>query len=261
MKAKKYKVLSQLLQRSRAIGGQLAFISGEQGSGKTTLMLQLLNSLYKHDVCVWRGLFSAQFRLFPYQEDVVLLIQRNLSLKVYIIAKDAYEKVKLGDLNYRVVRFHKVTDIESKLKKGKLNVIYMDVESWRKWLARLPQYRRYAFWLTLGIDEIHEISPSYPKGELWHQVQELAQGIADYRKRYINALFSSQQPDDTDHRIRKKVQHRVLMRGSRVEGYLRLWQKAVDNLNRGEAYICTGHFEKFEFKALDKPNFDLQIEF
>jgi len=257
----KFKVLDKIIIRNRSLGGQLTFITGEQGSGKTTLMLQLLSELYKHDVCVWRGLDSAQaIQLFPYQKDIVILLKKGRKHKVRIIEERKYKKTSLEELGYEIIRYSRITDIEQKLQENKLNVLYMTIEEWREWLIKLPKIRKYTFWLTIAIDEFGEIAPAYPKGELWHKLQDLANGIKEYRKRYINLLAASQQAGEVDHRVRKKFQHRILGPGSIVEKHLRVWQKAIDNLKLGEAYICSSKFEKFTFQPLKKQTKDLQIE-
>ena len=190
-----YHVLEKVLVPQRHIGGRLVFITGEQGSGKTTLMLNWAKiCVGRGDVVLWRGLFSGQaFKYYP--GDIAVLLSAKYNYQPFRIGLKEYEPLDWSDLGVKDVNvFEDFREIEDLALDGVLNVVYMGRDDWREFLTCLPIIRRYAFWLTIFIDEFENIAPHHPQGEMWKILNRLVDGLAEFRKRYINLVAATQQP-------------------------------------------------------------------
>lgn len=260
MSQTKYRVLEQVLVPQRHIGGRLTFITGEQGSGKTTLMLNWAHVFVdRGDIVIWRGLFSGQAFKF-YSGDIAVLLSSKYNYQPFRLGAREYEPLNWTDLGVRYIEtFDDIRKIESLAMDGVLNVVYMGRDDWREFLSMLPKLRRYAFWLSIFIDEFENIAPHHPRGDMWRILNRMVDGLAEFRKRYINLIVATQQPTNVYWLVRKQFQYRVVLPGTDPEDDLPLLPQAIRALKRGEAWIVSsGWYEKFTFPPLE-PKFDFEI--
>ena len=237
-------VLYKLFVRDPNHGGIRCFIVGDQGAGKTNLMCWLawkICDIYGEDeVVIWRGHFSGQFSAFP-KEIVVLHLPKWLRYRFLLLGRGR-GAVRINPERRWQVRYYEQNHEELFycLEPGKINVVYAPNDFWLDLLCWLP-HRPSREWTSVFFDEIEDIAPSYVAGDEWKLVEDLAKSIKEYRKTLVSMYAATQQPVDVDYCVKYKLrQIRIYLKGAIVDGKERLTQEAVDNLELGRGYLCTG---------------------
>ena len=252
------------LKPIRDFGGKLVYITGMQGSGKTTLMAKLADvfGLKYHMRVLWRGIAKGQVYKYVLAPKVVFVHELLSDLRPYEVGETTFRPLKWADLGVEAVeRFSTPEELEGLALEHPdvCIVVYMPREVWREFLAMWPIWRHYSYWTAVFIDEFEQISPHHPQGELWNTLLEVADGIAEFRKTDTYLIASSQQPKDVFYLVRDKFQYRIILKGTKLEdGITGLSQRAVDALEQGEGIIYCGLFYKFPFKPI-RPRIDFDV--
>jgi len=258
-------ILDKLLVRDPRHGGIRCFIVGDQGAGKTVLMCWLasmIRDIYGEDeVIVWRGHFSGQFSAFP-RDWVVLHLPKWIRYRFLLLGRGRGAVRINPERRWRVRYFERdLEELFYGLEPGKINVIYMDEEFWFDFLCWLPR-RPSREWVSVLFDEIEDIAPAYVAGDAWRLVEDLARALKEYRKTLVSMYAATQQPQDVDYRVKYKLrQIRIYLKGALVDGRERLTQAAVDNLEIGRGYLCTGgNFVDFTIPDFPQKPLPLNIQ-
>ena len=256
-------VLAELLP-NRRYGGKLVFITGAQGSGKTTLMAKMADALLPKGVHIfWRGRPKGHVFLYSRSPKVVLVHEALKDIEPRRVEEQRWERIDWRDLGVEHVEwFSRPEELEGLGAdfEHALMVVYMPRALWRKTLALWPKWRCLAYWAGFWLDEFGQIAPEYPVKGLWQKLQRVADGIAEMRKMDTYVVAASQQPKDVFFLVRGKFQYRIILPGTIVESTCRITQRAVDNLPRGWGFIVHGRFYRFPFKPAELLlPFDIQI--
>ena len=221
-----------LLQNSYASGGRLAVFAGNQGCGKTSLLLKLsLAKIYNNNLVIWRGRDIVQFnRLDGWRDLVKIFVYKKDDIKFFDVSGGFAEEIKL-----KIHKYKNASDLLKKVEFGKLNVVYEPLEyRFNKKVIRellrkvdfsleehgfnLDEERKSAyFWhelihvlvnrlsgdfVTLTLDEADEIFPQDASGFQWYLQKWTANVVRDLRKTDTNVFLSSHDFAEIDHRIR-----------------------------------------------------------
>jgi len=281
--------LQNIFVRDPEQGARLLIITGEQGSGKTTLMLIFAKKMMETDYVVWRGRDLAQWHRFPdYWRNVVIFAHENDDLTFLKIPHNGGEPEELDDV--RIIKYSDPRDIIPRLRKTKINVVYepsfysisdelaYDILArsniaispkrrkamkasffWFEFFFRLLQ-RPDRRWISVFLDEVDDIMPETPKGLQWVLQEWMKDTIKDLRKAFINFIGSAHILTNVDWRIRSKIQIRIYLKGAQIEkNSLLKGSKAsfVHKLQPGTALIEWGTYGVFTFKPLPHPGFDV----
>ncbi|NJE08561.1 ATP-binding protein [Thermococcus sp. M39] len=281
-------LLDKFLSRRPEKGGNVGIITGEQGSGKTTLMLLLAKNLIGKDIVIWRGRFLAQWHRFPnWEEKVRILVHKDDNIEFLKLPYDGSPatKLEIPDL----VTYESAEDVLRLAKKDKLNVVYeppgyrisdelvKDVKErtgrtispdkleeekpayfWFELLYRLL-VRRDRRWYSVFIDEVDDIFPETPKGAQFALQDWMKDIVKDLRKGWVSLIMSTHTLKNVDWRIRTKIPTRIYLRGAEVEQGSIVRKQVVLGLRDGYAVIDWGRFGGFFFKPLPPVDYDVLV--
>lgn len=247
---------SYLVTNDHEIGGKIGVVTGTQGSGKTTFLLNYLEEqLCAKTYCVWRGRDLDHISRIPnFEETTLFLLPEN---------EVDYWKFMMFDLNDKkevdvteklnIETYSSYKDVLNKLKKGRIHVVheprmsrvseYIDEETYD--LLNLPHFDERSalrffnagavIWYplfyglmkshstefkTVVIDEADDVFPSGSQ-EVWRAINLFKDLIKDFRKSLINFISSVHNISDIDHRIIGKMTFFVVMSGWKPSPILR----------------------------------------
>lgn len=256
----KFDVLSQIIDKDYSYGGVTTLITGAKGAGKTTLMLRLSENLVANgEKIIWRGMSSCQwfFSTIP-----VHLLLPSKDVVIAVIDPDGGSTdMKPKEVAEKVSYIRTIGDIYRKLKKGYLNVLYLlDIYEWLDLFDYLLK-RRSVDWVSILFDELEDLFPLNPSGEIWKLVERGAQQIKEFRKNYISLYAATQKISDIDYRILSKINYYIYLRGAKVAKNSIVSQKRVNFLEPGQGIIESSFFEQFEFENIIRPRKRAKIFF
>lgn len=228
------------INRNPDTGGIVLFAAGRQGCGKTSLLLTIANAIVRRpeprELVIWRGLFSCQFLKF-------------WSWKLFIEHGAPVKFMENGhDIALPIVNFNGFDDLLQNLEFGKLNVVYFNDDA--KWIDFVDWLLIHGAgkWISVFIDEVEDLVPYGAPGEGWVRNKKFSDAVKSARKQRLSIYSATQKPADVDWRFRAKVMIWAMLRGARKEKGIRIWQRAIDALKVGEAWICeSGDFQKIRF--------------
>ena len=255
----KFDVLKQIIEKDYAYGGTNVLITGSKGAGKTTLMLRLAEKLEENEKVIWRGMFSCQwfFSTIPVH---LILPTKNVTVTV-IDPAGSYNDLPPEDVVEKVSYVNSPEDIYKKLRKGYLNTVYLlDIYEWLD-VFDVLLHRKNVDWISILFDEIEDLFPLNPSGEVWRLVEKGAQQIKEFRKNNISLYAATQKISDVDYRILNKINYFVYLRGAKVAKNSIVSQKRVNFLRHGQGIIESSFFEQFEFENIIRPRKRAKIFF
>lgn len=236
-------------------GGTVALISGRPGSGKTSFMVGLIDTIFKNksadkianvETVVWRGDPFCQW----------LRIPRRIPLKVWFRADmrpTFYQDGKVATASYEV--FQSPDDFYSRAKASEVNVVYLpSYIAWHKFIKHTV-YSLHGRWVSVFLDECEDLTEAlapYPKSR---HVIELVEPIREARKQHVSLYLASQQLSDIDYRIRGKAMINVYLPGALLprKSSERVYQQAIDALTLGQFYVSMGLYRKHSFASHPPP--------
>lgn len=231
-----------LVKRNPDQGGVVFLATGRMGSGKTSLLLniarQILSQNNLGELTFWRGMFSAQFLKFdPWK----LFVEKSLYDRLAF-----YERGRRIDPH--VQEFSNFKELLKLAEPTYLNVVYFDDDlKWADFLSWLLVNN--PGWCSLFLDEVEDICPSGVQGDAWQHNARFGSAVKEARKQRVSIYTVTQNPADCDWRFLRKVMMRGFLIGSRKEKGIRVWQRAIDALKLGEAWlVISGSFEKIAFE-------------
>jgi len=246
-----YSPSEMLLKRDRNLGGISALILGRKGSGKTTLLLRLAERLLHKDLVIWRGMYSCQFMRFPNKQRVRLFFLKEDYNKVNFYDMTTEKRVKI-DKMYPVVVESNFSKLYKNMKKGYLNVLYLDRDNWYRFMEYLVFKRIDSKWISMFFDEFRDIAPAYPTKEEWPYIQQLDKIMRETRKMYISMYVALHNADEIFYAIKDKFEIKILLQGAKKPKGARIWQRTIDALKPGEAIVSGSGFEWLKFEPILK---------
>lgn len=263
-----YGLLDRLMHHKREQGGTLTASSGIQGSTKTNA-LQVRAAAYVDagETVLWRGRPADVWHAFPGK--VKIWSTHPLAFVKVDYATDAHEPL---DVPY--TRFVDAEDLVERAQPGVLNVFYhrhkdgvLDEDGKRyaraPFMGRLVKAlveRTSTRWMSLFIDEAHEVWPDRPQGADWHYQRDVRDNLADFRKTFNSLDMATHHYDELDEAILKKMQFLLYFRGAKPPGWTVLRNKAAPmTLAPGEAIIESGNFGKVSFARIPRPAHQVRV--
>lgn len=264
----RYGVIERLLVHELEQGGTLAFATGIQGCGKTTMELHMaLAAMLQGEVVIWRGRHVDSWHAFPGP----VKIWSNYPIHVL---RAPLSGGRLETWTEPVVHhFDTIEELLERMEPGCLNVVYADesipaaivvhgvvktVRFWDAVVSKLSQ-KLTTTWHTLVVDEFHEVWWSRPQGEDYHRQQLVVNALADFRKSFNSLVGASHHVDECDHRILAKFQFQLYGRGAKPKNGSRVAPVLTLQLAQGAFIVDSLYFCELAFPKIPKPPFQLFV--
>jgi len=176
----------------------------------------------------------------------------NLGYLTYSTASDLYSNLIKGGINvvYEPTVYYLQTDIVEELVKRTLydlrlkrlkketkkkkkeedadadpNISLMhegrDVQApsgifWYELLEELVKRKPQREYVSIFIDEAHQVIPMTPPGEFWHLLALFGNSMIDFRRKNISIFFSTHDTKHLDYRVTERILYYFWMPGSRT---------------------------------------------
>lgn len=256
-------ILKKILTHDYSSGGKYLEISGSPGSGKTSVMLTLLQYNLMHyptEKCFFSSVYNVplQFLRLP-KKYWNFMVQKDSN----VIFQDRAQKLKqvYPDVTY----FDDFEDLYEKAIPGKCNAVFFgDRMKWMdyiKWLLNVGE------WNSVYMDEFSEICPSNVGGERYKKHQDFAFTMKEIRKCQLTVATNSQSSADIDWRVRSKLQYLVYLTGARPANNSLVKKEAIARLevskkNGNQSYIeeYGGRFGLVRWRYVFEPNPGFQLQ-
>ncbi len=280
-------LLEKFLSRNPGYGGRVGMITGEQGSGKTSLMLHFARKLAGKEYVIWRGRFLVQWHKLPdWEKKVRILTYKDDNIE---FLKLPYGGGGAEVLDIPVVRYRDAKDVLNKLDKNYINVIYeppcyriseelvegvkertgyailpekLEEEKphffWFELLYRLLT-REDRDWYSVFIDEVDDIFPETPTGARFALQAWVKDILKDLRKALVSLIASTHTIRNVDWRIRTKIPTYIYLRGAEPRPGSKIKSQYLLLMDPGYAYIEWGRYGVFKFEYLPQPNYDVLV--
>ncbi|MHC1599941.1 MAG: hypothetical protein ACXQS5_03860 [Candidatus Methanospirareceae archaeon] len=284
-RAQGLEILRSLIEHKHAVGGTTCIITGIQGSGKTSLMLQIAQKLaMQGELVIWRGRQreqvhklknwmektvwwfpkSSEPRIWKVTDSRSYDITSQLDVKYYSSLKSLYQGLEVFKINI-VFPAHGWKPSSELLKdifekKRKKIMVKRETTFWVDVIYYLTQIRKSRQFVAIFLDEADDVIPSGVSDQMWWLLEYAKDLIKDARKSYTSVYFAVHNLHDIDYRIVKKCTHYIYLRGARLYRNSLVDQKKVALLGKGEAIIEHGSFGKFRFDFLKHPPYDIVVE-
>ncbi len=254
--------------------------TGDVGSGKTALMVHIINRLFANKRQVARDLREGKI-----DEEVRQEYEQVAAEKIYWIG-DTYcqwrrvpETATTGwapnrkfgklflvedglKLNFfldrspveiKSVPFTDFKDVVAYAEPHRLNVVYirdpLDVMDFIQFLID----ESLGEWTTVCVDEMEEICPAYMRKDNWRRAEEFALTMSQARKAKVSFYATLQAESQLDWRTPNIVPHRGFCQGARHPDGWKIYPWVCGDVPRGVAHISTrNHFQKITYPPYGK---------
>lgn len=233
---------SKIFARDRSYGGYLGFLCGSQGSGKTSMSLNMADKIlreFPNELVLWGEPFGIPAQFQKLKGDFQILSSVDNKLGLYLM-KEGEPLHKTDDIPIKTFKYP--SEVIRLCKPGILNVIYFSSEHLSKhWLSVFKHFKMDGSWESVFLDESEDIFPFRSRGKQWYTNETFAEVCKELRKCRINMFFNSQQAFDIDFRLLGKINLLFYFRGARVTKISPVWQGAVSGLKQGQCYVVLDH--------------------
>lgn len=242
------KLWNMLFQRNPDFGGFFVEILGLMGTGKTSLMLEMANKIFKEypeELVFWREAPLSPLQAPKLGDNFQIFAERKNPMKIFELG----ENRPIPTDRYEIKYFDGPLDLIKQAKPGQLNVVFFHKpEMWINLLFRLRFNTKFQ---TIFIDEMEDVAPARSKkgdGTYWSN-DKLANHLKEIRKCKINLIYNTQAPSDIDWRLRHKIMLHFYLSGSRGDYESPIYKSMIQSLKLGEALIDLGFslFGKIRF--------------
>jgi energy-coupling factor transporter ATP-binding protein EcfA2 len=171
-------------------------------------------------------------------------------IRFYGSVDDAWRQLIPGGINviYEPVEYMLPPHIVHNLLKAQLKDIfpldecpYKPASSfiwWFEFCGHMMITKRRRDYITLIMDEAHEVFHANRKGDHWHLIGAFSDQVIDFRRNNISFIPVTQEGSLLDWRIVNRMTHFIWLRGSRpIERRSRVSRKLVGCLSGGQAII------------------------
>ena len=243
-------------------GGHSAVVMGFPGQAKTSL-LQYLSTLAvqgrdvydnrrEKQAGIWRARRHDKYLEFFGLGIGKLMLPSGSSYTLQKIYPDnRIEEISVDDLEDAGLdyEFYKdAKDIVNKLEVGKILCILFpgtSLEETRFYSGLFQELvnRKSQEWVHLAIDEAGDILAPY-NTDSYKVQKQFIDAVADFRKTFINSIFSCHSYTDLDYRILPKLPYHIYKRGAKkMNGDTRkLKQETINNTQINESWWTNGAF-------------------
>ncbi len=245
--------------------------TGSIGSGKTALMIRVIDRLFKHkrqvardlregkideksrweceqiaaEKIYWIGDADCQWRRIPERAaEKLFFVEDGMELKFFI---------DRNPLQIKSVPFADFEDIVALAQHHKLNVVYirdpLDVMDFIQYLIG----ESLGEWATICVDEMEDICPAYMKKDNWRRAEDFSRRMSKARKRNVSFYATLQSDSQLDWRTPDIVPHRGLCQGAKRPDGWKIFSWVCGDVPIGQAHIATRtHFQKITYSSYVK---------
>jgi len=232
-------ILQRIMLRDPSEGGVFFEVTGSQGSGKTSLIFNLVKKIME---------VNPEELVFM-RDSIQSPVQFNRFPRWRIMAEDGL-KIAFRDivhnklLNIPVTRFRDYDDLYSNAKPNTINAVYFNEER-KQWFEFINYLRRATHrinhsylrqdteepvWKTVIWDEYEDLCPDNEPKPVWTWIKNFKDEVKNIRKGLVSFLVNTQNKWDVDHRIRGKIMIRAYLKGAKVDKNSPIDQPAVNVL-------------------------------
>ena len=108
---------------------------------------------------------------------------------------------------------------------------------WFELTERLVELKPQHEFLSMFLDESHQIFPQSPRQEHWHLVEWYATTTLDQRRMNISLFAVTHDSTLIDYRVNKRMDYSILMPGAKPDGDSLVWPGLTASLEKGEYVI------------------------
>lgn len=240
--------------------------TGDVGSGKTALMVHLINRLFVHkrqvgrelreggideearwvyeqiaaEKIYWIGDADCQWRRIPERAaEKLFFVEDGLELKFFL---------DRAPVEIKSVPFTDFEDVVAYASPYKLNVVHirdpLDVMDFIQYLIS----KSLGEWTSVIVDEMEDICPAYMRKEDWSRAQQFSKRMSRARKANISFYATLQSDSQLDWRTPDIVPYRGLCQGARRPKGWKVFEWVCGDVPIGQAHIATrAHFQKITY--------------
>jgi len=228
-----------IMSRRESQGGCTCEILGPQGTGKTSLMLNYACRIMEenpNEIVIWKDSYQAQCQ-FNRLKDFELFAEDGVELQFRDIYKD-----KILDLPVTIFKDNK--DLMNKVSAQQLNVVYVKDEV-IGYIKLINYLRRHAGWQSIFVDEYKDIAPLNESGLRHRLIGALGKEMSNIRKGLVSMFCNTQAKSQIDWRVRGSFMVYTYLSGAKKDSHSSVYQTAINNLNKGAAWLSwEGKFGK-----------------
>ena len=151
-------------------------------------------------------------------------INRDLTIKHYGSTLDLMDNLRMGGVNvvYEPSVYYLSSDMLKRLAQQRLESvdkiptegILAPTPSWWFEFCDTLLAETQGRPVTLILDEIHSVTPSYPSGDLFHLTGNFAKSMIHFRKNNISLFGSTHDENLLDYRVKERMPIRIWFPGS-----------------------------------------------
>lgn len=233
------RIWNLIFQRNKNFGARYLGIHGMMGSGKTSLMGQMLRRIkktYPDEQILWREPINSPLQIRNMDVDYQILCQENYPIQLVEIKDKEHIPIKTD-----ITIFSDIDDLLNKIISDKVNVVYFNKNNLYSWITVMDKLRLWGTWQTIFFVEFEDICPQNASGEIWHNNKLFANSSKEIRKGFVNMIYDTQNPTEIDFYVRSKTMITIYLFGSKKDPYSPVYKGAIHNLSLGQGWIDEGH--------------------
>lgn len=242
--------------------------TGDVGSGKTALMIHIVNKLFAHkrqiaqelrerridkgekwayeqiaaEKIYWIGDSDCQWRRVPERAaEKLFFVEDGLKLEFFL---------DRSPVEIKSVPFTDFEDVVAYANPHKLNIVHirdpLDVMDFIQYLIS----KSLGEWASVVIDEMEDICPAYMREDNWSRAQQFSRRMSRARKANISFYATLQSDSQLDWRTPDIVPYRGLCQGAKRPAGWKIYEKVCGNVPIGQAHIATrAHFQRVVYPS------------
>lgn len=252
-----------VLKKDIDYGGIGSLLTGKPGCGKTNVMARMaLTDIKKNIKVIWRAKDTCQWSVFlGVHAKLVFWMKRGVSYKIINREKSREETLSMyGKIN----RWEHPEEIIEGIEKGVINVVMtipsneereeqhkMFVEDWNL-ILKAATKKRYPDPISIYFDEVEDLAPESKPG-FYKKSLAIAGKQKELRKNKIHFTGATHRTTEIFWVMRNKLPWKIYMHGATPLKHSNVFQKSIDKLEPGYAFIEDRSFQKVYFKFVGKP--------
>lgn len=212
---------------------------------------------------------------FYTHQDRIEYLDLDDQIYTYRTVNDAWHNLKRGGINvfYEPPEYALSSKMVYNLLKSQLKEIFPEKECpqkpapsqiwWFEFIGHILETKKRKEWLTILMDEAHQVFPSNCSGDHWWLIAAFANQVIDMRRHNITFCPATQDANLIDYRITDRMTHFIWLPGSKpVERRSRVNRKLIGCLRKGTGIIekSNERFGRFDFGRIPQQPPVVQVD-